>query len=107
MIFWNWLYLDKSPFKSDPVKSAAWNRGDYLVMGLGHCAACHTPKNIMFGDETDKPLTGGVVENWFANDLAGGQMEGLGQWSPADIEKFLRHGRQPPRHRRRFDARKR
>ena len=43
---------DADPFQPDPAKSAAWNRGDYLVNGLGHCAACHTPKNFLFGDET-------------------------------------------------------
>jgi mono/diheme cytochrome c family protein len=95
LIFWNWLYFDRTPPKIPASASAKWKRGEYLVNGLGHCAACHTPKTILFGDETDKPLSGGVVDNWFANDLAGGQVEGLGQWSRADVIAFLATGVSP------------
>jgi mono/diheme cytochrome c family protein len=95
LMFWNWLYGPKSAPALPANQSAEWKRGEYLVNGLGHCAACHTPKNLLFGDETDKPLAGGVVDNWFANNLAGGQVEGLGQWSLADIEQFLATGISP------------
>jgi mono/diheme cytochrome c family protein len=92
LVFWNWLYGPK-PLPILPAhQSAEWTRGEYLVNGLGHCAACHTPKNLLFGDETDRPLAGGVVENWFANNLAGGQVEGLGRWQQGDIEQFLATG---------------
>jgi mono/diheme cytochrome c family protein len=95
LIFWNWLYFDHTPPNIPAKASAAWKRGEYLVNGLGHCAACHTPKTILFGDETDKPLSGGVVDNWFANDLAGGQVEGLGRWSHGDVMQFLATGVSP------------
>ena len=49
--FWNWAYLDTTPFKPDPQKSAAWNRGAYLVQGLGHCGSCHTPRGIGFQEK--------------------------------------------------------
>jgi Cytochrome c, mono- and diheme variants len=42
---WKALFLDKTPFRPDPSKDAAWNEGGYLVEGLGHCAACHSPRN--------------------------------------------------------------
>ena len=45
MAGWNALFFHKGGFRTDPNKSAQWNRGAYLVEGLGHCAACHTPKN--------------------------------------------------------------
>lgn len=93
MIVWNWLYLDKSLFQSDPAKSTAWNRGNYLVTGLGHCAACHTPKNLMFGDENDRALSGGVLDNWYAANLTGGQVDGLGKWSQSDLVQYLATGR--------------
>jgi mono/diheme cytochrome c family protein len=46
----------------------------------------------MFGDENDKPLSGGVVDNWFANNLAGGEAQGLGKWTVADVAQFLATG---------------
>ena len=57
-------------------------RGEFLVNGPGHCAACHTPKTILFGDETDKALTGGLVEDWFAPDISNGAADGWrnGAW---------------------------
>jgi mono/diheme cytochrome c family protein len=93
MMFWNWLYLGAKPFAADPAKTALVNRGDYLVGGLGHCAACHTPKNILFGDEKTKPLAGGVVDNWFAANLSGDAGEGLGHWSAGDLSRYLATGR--------------
>jgi mono/diheme cytochrome c family protein len=93
MIFWNWLYLDDKPFTPDPAKSAAVNRGEYLVTGLGHCAGCHTPKNMLFGDESAKALTGTVLENWFAANLTGGSVDGLGKWTEGDIAHYLATGR--------------
>jgi mono/diheme cytochrome c family protein len=92
LIFWNWLYFDKSPPKIPANASTQWKRGEYLVNGLGHCAACHTPKTILFGDETETPLAGGKVDNWFANNLGSGQGAGLGTWSKTDIETFLATG---------------
>src|SRR5262249_53131177 len=44
---WKWLYLDGKPFQPDPSKSAAWNRGAYLVNAPGHCAECHSPRNAI------------------------------------------------------------
>jgi mono/diheme cytochrome c family protein len=92
LVFWNWLYFDRTPPKIPVGASAEWKRGEYIVNGLGHCAACHTPKTVLFGDETDKPLTGGVVDHWFANNLTGGKPEGLGAWSHAELVQFLATG---------------
>ena len=95
LIFWNWLYFHKTAPAIPAGASAEWKRGEFLVNGPGHCAACHTPKNLMFGDETDKPLSGGTVDNWFASNLTGNWANGLGRWSGADIAKFLATGRSP------------
>jgi mono/diheme cytochrome c family protein len=95
LTFWNWLYFDKTPPKIPPGASAEWRRGEFLVNGPGHCAACHTPKNLLFGDERDKPLSGGNVEDWFASNLTGSMAGGLGRWSHADVVKFLATGRSP------------
>jgi mono/diheme cytochrome c family protein len=92
LYFWNWLYLDKTPSALPANASAPWKRGEYLVNTLGHCAACHTPKDLLFGDEKDKPLMGGTVDHWYASNLNGDLTDGLGTWSEADVEKFLATG---------------
>lgn len=89
---WNLLHFRSGVYKPDASKSAEWNRGAYLVEGLGHCGACHTPKNIMGGDRKSHHLEGGVLEGWFASDLTGDKKTGLGNWSEQDIVDFLKAG---------------
>ena len=69
---WKALFLDKTPFKPDPSKDAEWNEGAYLVEGLGHCAACHSPRNIM-GARTTPAYGGGSAEGWYAPAAQQGQ----------------------------------
>jgi mono/diheme cytochrome c family protein len=59
---WNLLFLDKAPFRLDPGRDAAWNRGAYLAESLGHCGACHTPRNKLGAEEKDRPYAGGEAE---------------------------------------------
>jgi mono/diheme cytochrome c family protein len=91
---WKLLFMDDKPFTSDPARSAAWNRGAYLVNGFGHCAECHSPRNFL----------GGIIE---AQRFAGGpnpEGEGLvpnitqkrlGEWSVKDFSWFLETGELP------------
>jgi thiosulfate dehydrogenase len=75
--FWNWAFLDTAPFKPDPTKDAVWNRGAYLVQGLGHCGACHTPRGFAFQEKAMSEagargkdyLAGETVEAWRALSL--------------------------------------
>ena len=92
MAAWNALYFDPGQFKPVAGKSEAWNRGAYLVEGLGHCGACHTEKNVLGGDETSHALEGGVVQRWFSPDLTGDPREGLSNWSADDIVAYLETG---------------
>jgi mono/diheme cytochrome c family protein len=92
LMFWNWRYLDRTPPRLPAGAGAEWKRGEYLVNGLGHCAACHTPKDVLFGDRKDQPLAGGVVDNWFAANLTGGKVDGLGSWRHDDVVEFLATG---------------
>ena len=62
-------------------KSASWNRGAYLVEGLGHCSDCHSPRNLMGGIEKSKDFTGAVIDGWFALDLTSDIATGLGSWT--------------------------
>lgn len=82
----------------DPEQSAQWNRGAYLVEGLGHCGSCHTPRGLFFqekalssrGPNGDFYLTGSQVEHWFATNLRGNCMQ---KWTAGDIAELLQAGK--------------
>jgi mono/diheme cytochrome c family protein len=95
--FWNMVFLDKSVYRDKDAHDVGWNRGAYLIQGLGHCSACHTPRGIAFqekaSDESGSAwLTGGVLDGWFASNLTGEQNVGLGRWSEAELSAFLKTG---------------
>src|SRR5580692_6931679 len=90
---WNLLYLNSSDFKSDATQSPEWNRGAYLVDGLGHCGGCHTPKNALGADKSGRNFQGGTLDNWVAPDLTANDQTGLGAWSADDVTEYLRTGR--------------
>ncbi|HEX3950425.1 MAG TPA: cytochrome c [Steroidobacteraceae bacterium] len=90
---WNLMFLDSYDFQPDTGQSAEWNRGAYLVTGLGHCGGCHTPKNTFGADKSKAELHGGKLDNWVAPDLTSNKRVGLGEWSVNDIEEFLASGR--------------
>jgi mono/diheme cytochrome c family protein len=91
MAGWDTMFFDPKPHADDPSKSAVWNRGAYLVNGPAHCGACHSPKNMLGADKG--PLTGAVLQGWYAPDLTGDRNAGLGRWSSADIVEYLQTGR--------------
>jgi mono/diheme cytochrome c family protein len=92
MAGWNTLYFKEGTFRSNPQKSAEWNLGAYLVEGLGHCGACHTPKNFAGAPKRDQAFQGGYGENWYATSLGGDLRDGLGSWSMQDIVQYLKTG---------------
>jgi len=92
MRVWNYLFFKPVHYAHNNDKSPAWNRGAYLVNGLAHCGACHTPKNA-FGADKGTALTGTSLQGWFASDLSGDRDAGLGAWSAADIAEYLATGR--------------
>ena len=89
---WRELYFNEGTFKPDPAKSASWNRGAYLVEGLGHCSDCHSPRNLLGGIEKSKDFTGAVIDGWFALDLTSDIATGLGAWSVDEIATYLKTG---------------
>lgn len=99
MAAWNALYFKKGEYVSDSKKSASWNQGAYLVQGLGHCGACHTPRGA-FGEEKasseqdgSQYLTGATLDNWYASPLTGDSRTGLQAWSKDEIVEYLKTGR--------------
>jgi mono/diheme cytochrome c family protein len=92
MAGWNALYFHEGTFRADASKAAQWNRGKYLVEGLGHCGACHTPKTPLGGPKKDERLEGGYGEHWYASSLSGDLRDGLGAWTAAEIVEYLKTG---------------
>ncbi|MEZ3499853.1 cytochrome c [Pantoea sp. KPR_PJ] len=98
LALWNTAFHDDKPYVADATQSAEWNRGAYLVQGLGHCGTCHTPRGIGYQEKSldqhgEHFLTGGTLEGWHAPDLTGNNKTGLGGWSAEEIALFLKTGR--------------
>jgi mono/diheme cytochrome c family protein len=99
MSVWNALYLKKGEYLAQPDKSVSWNRGAYLVQGLGHCGDCHTPRGIAGQVKANSEQNGGlflagaVIENWYASPLTGDRETGLYAWSKDEIVEYLKTGR--------------
>jgi mono/diheme cytochrome c family protein len=91
---WRSLFFSPSPFQPNPAQSAEWNRGAYLVQGLGHCAACHSPRNALGASGAVDDLSGGLmpVVNWYAPDLGSDSETGLASTPLAEIVQLLRTG---------------
>ena len=89
---WNRLFFREGVFRPDPSKSEEWNRGAYLVTGLAHCGMCHTPKNMLGGDQASRALQGYALQGWFAPNISNDGWRGLGGWSAGDIVDYLRAG---------------
>jgi mono/diheme cytochrome c family protein len=89
---WNAMFFHEGQFAPAPKRSTEWNRGAYLVEGLGHCSACHSPKNLLGGVKRDDAFEGGLGEGWFATSLRPTRREGLGDWSVDEIVSYLKTG---------------
>ena len=92
MAGWNLLFLDHGPVPSDPAKDAAWNRGHYLVEGLGHCQACHSPHNMLGAEEASHAFAGGQADGWEGPGLTAQTSPAAIAWSADALYRFLRHG---------------
>ena len=93
MAAWNFLFLDDKPFKPQPDKGELWNRGAYLVSGLTHCSACHTPRNILMAEDFSRNLGGAELGNWYAPNISSDNNSGIGGWSDQEIVDYLKSGR--------------
>jgi mono/diheme cytochrome c family protein len=91
---WRSLFFEPSPFQADKTQSVEWNRGAYLVQGLGHCAACHSPRNALGASGAVNDLSGGLmpVANWYAPDLTRDSESGMASTPLPEIVRLLRTG---------------
>lgn len=91
---WRALYFKEGVYQNEPKQSAQWNRGAYLVEGLGHCNACHAPRNALGAVKDDQPAGGALIPvlNWYAPALGSGHETGVGAWEIAEIVALLKTG---------------
>lgn len=94
LAFWRALYFTPGVFEPEVQQKPEWNRGAYLVQGLGHCAACHTARNALGGTVAEGDLAGGMIPmlNWHASSLTSDAETGLGGWDVQDISDLLATG---------------
>lgn len=96
---WRMLFFERGPFKPDPAKPAAWNRGAYLALGVLHCGECHTPRNALGGLDRSKWLAGadkahGPEGNAVPN-ITPDPKTGIGKWSSEEVATYLETGMDP------------
>ncbi|HTJ63136.1 MAG TPA: cytochrome c [Alphaproteobacteria bacterium] len=111
LTFWNKMFFKPGAYQPDPKQSAEWNRGAYLVQGLGHCGACHTPRGALGNEKEEMALTGAVyndeildsvheqeivkqdnmVREWSTANLTQSK-GGIATWSAEEIAQYLKTG---------------
>lgn len=94
---WRALYFTPQTYRPESGQSTQWNRGAYLVQGLGHCSACHTSRNSFGASIDEADLAGGLIPtlNWYAPSLTSDAEAGLGNWEPDHIAALLKTGVSP------------
>ncbi|MFQ5954638.1 MAG: c-type cytochrome [Kiloniellales bacterium] len=94
---WKWLYFEPGPQRPEAGRSAAWNRGAYLVEALGHCAECHTPRTLLGGLDRDRHMAGtrDGPEGKPVPNITPDAATGIGDWSRGDVTTLLKFGMLP------------
>jgi mono/diheme cytochrome c family protein len=88
---WKVLFLSQASLENDASKSVEWNRGRYLVEGLGHCGSCHTPRNALGGEKKGSPYAGGAAEGWNAPPL-NASLVTAHHWTVDQLAEYLSTG---------------
>jgi mono/diheme cytochrome c family protein len=91
---WKLLFFHRGSYQPDGARSAEWNRGAYLVEGLAHCGACHTPRNLLGAEQASAQFAGAEVDNWQAYAI-NGQSPSPVPWDADALFTYLRQGWQP------------
>ena len=91
LAIWSMAFRGDDSLENDDNKSALWNRGKYLVLGLGHCAECHTPRNAAQAMIWDRAFTGNLIDGWQAPDISANMLYRQG-WAAEELGGFLKHG---------------
>lgn len=92
MGFWSAFFDPDKRFEPNTERSAEWNRGAYLAEAMGHCGECHTPRNAAFALDNRKKFGGAKQAGWVAYNISSDKQTGIGEWSPAEIAKYISTG---------------
>jgi mono/diheme cytochrome c family protein len=97
LAIWSFIFTTSGSYVVKSDHDADWNRGAYLVQGLGHCGACHTPRGLAWqekalDEQSQAYLSGALLDAWYAPSLRGDVRTGLGSWSKGDVGEFLKLG---------------
>ena len=94
---WRALYFKPGVYQPNASRDAEWNRGAYLVNGLGHCSACHSPRDALGGSRQSLALAGGLIpmQNWYAPSLTSVHEAGVADWDKERIVQLLQTGVAP------------
>ena len=94
---WRALFFRAETYTAEPMQTPEWNRGAYLVRGLGHCAACHTTRNTLGATDDSQALAGGLIpmQNWYAPALTSASESGVADWPQHDVVALLQTGVSP------------
>lgn len=98
LALWSAVFTTQGTYQEVPGRSPEWNRGAYLVQGLGHCGSCHTPRGIALQEKaldqgSPQYLAGAAQDGWAAPDIGGAKPGSLQGWSEQDLITFLKTGR--------------
>jgi len=91
---WRALYFEAGEYKPETARGAEWNRGAYLVEGLGHCNACHSSRNALGAPAGPLDLAGGLipVQNWYAPSLTAREEASVADWPTQDVVDLMKKG---------------
>jgi len=88
---WKLISVDLKPYQPHSEKSDMWNRGAYLVEGIAHCGACHTPRNVIGAERNSEKFEGAIIDDWIAPALSANNESSLA-WSAAEFSQYLKTG---------------
>jgi mono/diheme cytochrome c family protein len=88
---WKLLFLNEGAYQPDPSRTPEWNRGAYIVEGLAHCGACHTPRNALGAEKTEEAYSGGHIEGWYAYAIDSASPAPI-PWDAESLFLYLRRG---------------
>jgi mono/diheme cytochrome c family protein len=94
LAMWRALFFTPGVYAADATRSAEWNRGSYLVRGLGHCNACHGGRNAFGATRESLEMSGGVspIDKWYAPSLTSAAEAGVAEWETHHIVDLLKTG---------------
>jgi mono/diheme cytochrome c family protein len=92
MGFWSFFFNPDKRFEPNTERSAEWNRGAYLAEAMAHCGECHTPRSLAFSLDNRKKFAGAKQAGWVAYNISTDKETGIGEWTPAEIGKYISTG---------------